>query len=109
VNALDDIDQPNDLTELIAADILTALGDKHSKAFYRLVARKVPEGVIRRALSELKEGSAEFPAKVFTSKMLDYAQESFASAQGTEIARKRQVLSDRLRWRGGRADIGKEI
>jgi hypothetical protein len=65
---LADVNQPKKLIESIAEDILHRLGDEHSKAFYRLVARKVPEAVVRRTLSELKQGGAEAPAKVFTSK-----------------------------------------
>ena len=71
---LPDQGQPRAQTDLLAADILEALGDRQSKAFYQLVARKVPESVIRRTLSELKEGRAASSARVFTSTMLEFAR-----------------------------------
>ncbi len=97
VHDLEDIEQHQDLTELIAADILAALGDDHSKAFYRLVARKVPETVIREALSELKQGGAESSAKVFTSKMVTYAQERGDAARSTTFTEERKALSNRFK------------
>jgi hypothetical protein len=75
---------------------LTALGDEHSKAFYRLVARKVPETVIRRMLSEVKQGGADSSAKVFTMKIMGYAQEKVATANGAPLAAERKALADHL-------------
>jgi hypothetical protein len=72
---LPDLDQPKEKTKLIAEDIYRALGDKHSQGFYYLVAAKVPEGRIFATLSELKQSGAHSPAKVFTSRMKDYAAE----------------------------------
>jgi hypothetical protein len=63
---------------LIADDVLAALGDQQSAAFYHLVARKVPEEVIRTTLSTLKESRARSPAKVFTREMLRYAKDRAA-------------------------------
>ena len=40
---------------------------------YRLVAAKIPEVVIREALSAIKVDGAEHPAKLFTFKMQRYA------------------------------------
>ncbi len=60
--------------ELIADDILSALGDRQSIRFYRLVARKIPEPVIRKALAELKEGRVRNKPKLFTSEMMRYAK-----------------------------------
>lgn len=96
VHKLDDIEQHQKLTELIAADILAALGDEHSRAFYHLVARKVPESVIRRILSEVKQGAAESPAKVFTSLIMEYAEERLASPKGGTLAEEREALTARL-------------
>jgi hypothetical protein len=93
---LADIDQHRKLTSLIAEDIVRQLGDEHSRPFYQLVARKVPESFIRRILSELKQGSAKSPAKVFSSEMVAYARERGASASGADLAKKRQVLVNRF-------------
>ncbi len=58
---------------LIGGDILVALGDRHSTGFYHLVARKVPETVIRRSLAEIKQGKVRSGPKVFTHDMMAYA------------------------------------
>lgn len=73
---LEDAQGDTDHVRLIADDILSALGDRRSERFYFLVARKVPEALIRKTLSELKEGGAESPAKVFTSRMMGYADQA---------------------------------
>jgi hypothetical protein len=62
-----------DQIELIAQDIVQALGDMHSERFYRLVATKVPAEVIYQALSEIKADGATDAAKVFTYRMNRYA------------------------------------
>ena len=49
--------------------ILDALGDEHSLRFYQLVAAKIPEAEIHRALAEIKADGAEHPARLFTYKM----------------------------------------
>lgn len=81
---------------LIASDILAALGDRQSAGFYRLVARKVPEALIRRTLAELKDGHAQSPARVFTKTMLDYARQARGAAAATALAADRQALAARL-------------
>jgi DNA-binding transcriptional ArsR family regulator len=70
---LQDLDQPQARTDYVAQSILKQLGDEHSLRFYQLVAAKVPEGEIRRALAEIKADGAEHPAKLFTYKMQRYA------------------------------------
>jgi hypothetical protein len=70
---------------LIADDILCALGDQQSASFYRLVARKIPESIIRRGLSELKQGRVEAKPKVFTSEMMRYAKERVESDLSSRI------------------------
>jgi len=72
---LPDLDQPKEKTKLIAQDIYQALGDKHSQGFYYLVAAKVPEGKIHATLSSIKHSGARSPAKVFASRMKEYAAE----------------------------------
>jgi hypothetical protein len=47
----------------IADYILQKLGDGHSAKFYNLVSRKIPESVIRQALSEIKTDGAKYPQK----------------------------------------------
>lgn len=81
---------------LIASDILAALGDRQSAGFYRLVARKVPEALIRRTLAELKDGHAQSPARVFTKTMLDYARQTGSGGAATALAADRQALAARL-------------
>jgi hypothetical protein len=49
------------------------LGDKQSEKFYRLVAAKIPEAVIREAVSAIRVDGAEHPARLFTFKMQRYA------------------------------------
>ncbi len=72
---LPDLEQPGAKTNYIADVILRELGDQHSAAFYRLVARKVPEPAIRRALAEIRADGADHPAKVFTHRMMRFARE----------------------------------
>jgi hypothetical protein len=64
--------------DLLASDVLAELGDVSSMAFYRLVAAKVPESFIRQKLSELKQGSARTPERVFASIVRNYAAEKLA-------------------------------
>jgi hypothetical protein len=67
---------PQEKTEYIAKDvILQALGDEKSVKFYTLVAAKIPEQVIREALSEVRVDGARSPAKLFTYKIKQYALE----------------------------------
>jgi len=60
-------------SEYLALEILDQLGDEHSRRFYELVAAKVPDHVIRKALSEIKADGADNPAKLFTYRMNQYA------------------------------------
>jgi hypothetical protein len=75
LRSLPDIDQPKEDTQYLTDEIAAELGDQHSQAFYYLVAAKVPESIIRHALSEIKQGGARYPARVFTSLMKSYAAE----------------------------------
>lgn len=72
---LPDINQPKEKTKFIASEISAQLvGDSHSKGFHYLVAAKVPEHEIRKALSEIKHGSnVEAEGAVFTYHMKNYA------------------------------------
>jgi phage replication O-like protein O len=66
---LPDLPQPKEQTQLIAEEILRALGDTHSQAFYYLVAAKIPASVIHKTLSEIKHDGARRPEKVFAYRM----------------------------------------
>jgi DNA-binding transcriptional ArsR family regulator len=70
---LPDLGEPPEKTEYVAEQILKALGDEKSQKFYHLVAAKIPEGVIRETLSEVKADGARDPARLFTYKMQRYA------------------------------------
>ncbi len=66
--------QPKAKTDLLTQDILDELGDRKSRGFYRLVAAKIPERVIRETLSEIKHNkNAKHPPSLFTSEMGKFA------------------------------------
>jgi DNA-binding transcriptional ArsR family regulator len=74
IKNLKTLDQPKEKTAYIAKYvILPALGDEKSIRFYALVAAKIPEGVIRETLSQIKVDGARDPAKLFTYRMQRYA------------------------------------
>ena len=73
IQQLQDLDQPKEKTAYIAQYVLDELGDQQSRKFYTLVAAKIPETVIREAISAIKVDGAENPAKLFTYKMQRYA------------------------------------
>ena len=70
---LPDLGDPPEKTAYVAQQILKELGDEKSQRFYHLVAAKIPEGVIRETLSEVRVDGARNPAKLFTYKMQRYA------------------------------------
>lgn len=80
---LPELDQPKEKTQYVAEEILSKLGDRHSERFYYLVASRIPEPIIRNALSEIKTDGAENPARVFTYRMESYAKEK--SETGLEV------------------------
>jgi hypothetical protein len=98
---LPDLEQPEGLTNLIARDILSTLGDEHSRAFYHLVACKVPEYLVRKALSEARQGGAVSPAKVFTSRIMGYAGEWEARLKADRLAADRHRLAEKFRAPAG--------
>jgi hypothetical protein len=101
LHLLPDVHAEEAEVELIVADILETLGDIKSKAFYRLVARKVPEDRIRRCLSELKMGQARSKPRVFTHHMMAYAEAEIhkdSAPQKRQIAEDRATLLARLRY-----------
>jgi hypothetical protein len=73
IKGLPDLAQPREKTAYVAQAILDQLGDRHSEQFYRLVAAKVPEPVIRQALAEIRTDGAKDPPRVFTYRMKLYA------------------------------------
>ena len=70
---LPDLSHPTEKTEYMAQVLLGRFQDRHSQKFYRLIAAKVPEAEIRRALAEVKADGAREPARLFTHKMKLYA------------------------------------
>ena len=73
IQKLPDLDQPKEKTAYIAHYVLDELGDQQSRKFYALVAAKIPEPIIREALSSIRVNGATHPAKLFTYKMQRYA------------------------------------
>ncbi|MCB0486092.1 MAG: replication protein [Flavobacteriaceae bacterium] len=69
------IDQSQDKTEYVANHIMEELKDAHSERFYKLIAARIPEDIIRKAISEIKADGAEEPPKLFTYKMNKYTIE----------------------------------
>lgn len=53
--------------------VLEQTGEHHSLKYYRLVAAKIPERVIRETLSEIKTDGADSPGRVFAYRMERYA------------------------------------
>jgi hypothetical protein len=70
---LPDLEDPPEKTAYVAEQILKVLGDEKSQRFYHLVAAKIPEGVIRETLSEVRVDGARDPARLFTYKIQRYA------------------------------------
>jgi replication protein O len=70
---LPDLEQDKAKTVLVAQEILNHLGDRKSFPFYYLVASKIPEREIYSALSSIKQSGANFPPKVFATRMKEYA------------------------------------
>ena len=98
LHLLPDVRTEHAHTRLITSDILAALGDVQSEGFYHLVARKVPEEIIRSSLSELKNGGARSKAKVFTSAMMRYAEEVATHDRAAVLAEERETLLARLKY-----------
>ena len=73
VQQLPDLGDPPEKTEYVTKQILKELGDEKSQTFYHLVAAKIPEGVIRETLSEVRTDGARDPARLFTYKIQRYA------------------------------------
>lgn len=82
---LKNLDQPREKTDYITQEILKELGDSHSEKYYRIVAAKVPENVIRKTLAEIKADGAKSPAKVFTHRMKLYALERMKKDIGSHM------------------------
>ena len=82
VKYLPDLELPAGEIDYLTQEILEQLGDEHSRRFYHLVASKVPEPVIRKALAEIKTDGAEHPARVFTDRMSRYAIERLQQGIG---------------------------
>jgi hypothetical protein len=64
--------KPKIQIDLLLEDILKVCGDTHSKNFYTLIAKYVPDGIIYETLSEAKQ-EGKPPRKLFTAKILERA------------------------------------
>ena len=73
IKNLANLNIPNEHSDYIADYILQEFGDQYSAKFYKLVSQKIPESVIRQALSEIKVDGARHPARVFVHRMKEYA------------------------------------
>jgi hypothetical protein len=76
VKRLPSLAQPAEKSEYVARELmLKEFKDNHSLVAYRLIAAKVPEHVICRAISEIKADGARTPVKVFMHRMKEYAKQ----------------------------------
>jgi hypothetical protein len=75
---LPDLGLENDYIDWVVDEILKQLKDEHSRKFYALVVKKVPEHIIREYLAELKQEPGKDPPKIFTSKVKKYAEAKFS-------------------------------
>ena len=74
IKKLRNLNQPKAKTNYVAEYIFDQFKDNHSKKFYQLVAAKVPEHEIRRAVAEVqKDDNVRDPVKLFVFKMNRYA------------------------------------
>lgn len=84
LRSLPDLDQPQEKTSYVAQHILDELGDTQSEDYYNLVAAKVPEDEIRRAIAEIKQDGAKSPPAVFTHRMEKCGLEQLRDRIGEE-------------------------
>jgi hypothetical protein len=90
IHTLPNLVQSKAQREAIAHSILAALGNQQDLPFYRLVATKIPERVIRYALTELKAEGARFPERVFAYRMQKYALDQHKQSLVDKTARTRK-------------------
>lgn len=98
---LPDIEQSKEQTRYMAETILATLGDRHSQAFYYLVAAKIPETTIRQTLSEIKTDGAREPARVFSHRMKHYAEETLQQGNQKDIRALISTLAQQKSVSGG--------
>lgn len=76
---LPDLGLEEDYVEWVVDDvILKQLKDEHSRKFYILAVKKIPEHILREYLHELKQEPGKDPPKIFTSKVMKYAEEKYS-------------------------------
>lgn len=97
IQNLPDITKQADKIEYLAEDIIDQLQDRHSLNFYKLIAKKIPESVIRQMLSEIKTDGARDPAKLFTYKIGKYAEEKLAEVRNKDFFQQKQELVHSLK------------
>jgi hypothetical protein len=92
------LDQPQEKTQDIAERILERIGDPKSKKFYLLVASRIPEIAIKTNVGEIVADGADNPAKLFTYRMMKWAEEKLAQTGGVgEVKNQREQLADAMR------------
>jgi predicted metal-dependent phosphoesterase TrpH len=61
--------------DALTEQLVHTFDDEHSRNYFRLVAAKVPRGVIARTISEIRKQNPDNPSRLFTFRMGLYAQE----------------------------------
>ena len=90
------LDQPHEKTHDIAERILERIGDPKSKKFYLLVASRIPEIAIKNNVGEIVADGADDPAKLFTYRMMKWAEEKLAQGGSDEVKNLREGLRDAM-------------
>jgi hypothetical protein len=83
-------------SSFIAEEIVSALGEAKSVRFSQRVAAKVPVGVIRETLAEMKADGAREPARLFTYRMQRSAFEQRKGEWSRALADKPLILQGLL-------------
>jgi hypothetical protein len=105
LHKLEDEQHDKDHIKLIAEDILEVLGDKQSKKFYLLVARKIPEIKVREMLSEVRQSTVRSKARLFTSKVMEWVEsainwkmeQEYDAFKANELKKQRDQLANRYK------------
>lgn len=92
IQNLPNLPEQESKADYLAGDMVDQLKDQHSLNFYRLVARKIPETVIRQFLSEIKSDGAKNPARLFTYKINKYASEKLSQTKSHDLLEQKKNL-----------------
>ena len=97
IHKLPILDQPEEKTQYVANRILEKLGDAKSKKFYLLVASRIPEIAIKTNVGEIVADGADNPAKLFTYRMMKWAEEKLAASEVGQVKNLREQLGASMR------------